>query len=105
MLEIRINHCLKCSRELILNAPGNATAISQEQGPKEGDASVCTYCFNVAVFTADGSIRQPTQTEWEEIKEIPEIKAFMERVGRPVREKKFDPLKLTELTNDDIAGM
>ena len=105
MYVARKNHCLRCNRVLILPVPANSVAINQPDGPQEGDASVCTYCFNVAIWTDDGSIRQITETEWENIKEIPEIKAFMDRVGRPIRETKFDPLKLKELTDGDIAGL
>lgn len=54
--------CLNCGE---LN--DRATQLVKEQesaaGPKAGDVSICAYCGHVAIFKADGSLRELTADE------------------------------------------
>lgn len=58
-----VSICLVC--EMKLDA---ATCITSVATPAEGDASLCLYCGNVAIFGADKKLRQPTEEEAASIK-------------------------------------
>lgn len=53
-----VSACIVC--EMKLDA---ATCITSRARPKEGDASLCLYCSNVAIFGPDRKLRQPTEEE------------------------------------------
>lgn len=42
--------------------------------PKEGAVSLCPYCGATALFTADGSLREPTEAEWIELYTDPDYR-------------------------------
>lgn len=48
-----------------------------EGTPKENDLSICWGCKMPAIYTADGSLRVPTEEEWNEIGERGDIGAAM----------------------------
>ena len=52
-----------------------AAAINNDRtaSPQEGDFSICIACGEPAIFTADGSLRQPTKEEAAELWQNPEV--------------------------------
>lgn len=58
-----VSVCIVCDMKL-----DAATCITSKATPREGDASLCLYCGNVAVFGADRKLRQPTEEEAAQIK-------------------------------------
>lgn len=71
--------CLECGHKL-----DGATPVEGDEGPEDGDFSVCIRCGNIARYNAYGTLHpiQPIE-EWEQIE--PEKRSELERISRTCR--------------------
>jgi hypothetical protein len=72
--------CSACGH--LLNA---ATSVTEEGAmPKAGDASVCSYCSTILIFTSDdGATRLATAAEVAEVlADFPELPAAIDEFGQ-----------------------
>jgi DNA-directed RNA polymerase subunit RPC12/RpoP len=74
---VRPTLCLRCGH--LLDARRKAGSIETEL-EKAGDASVCSYCGNVAIFAEDLSLREPTAEERAVLDEDAELRLLVEQI-------------------------
>lgn len=68
------NVCVECG-----NLLDTASRIGKKQlQPTKGAVSVCFYCRHVAIFKADGSLREPTVDECIELHNDPQLKRILD---------------------------
>lgn len=76
--------CLVCDSPLEMAC--NPTGLNR---PQSGDASICLYCGNVAIFDQRGQLRQPNKRERKRIERDPRIaqyRAAQQQIMRRVRQ-------------------
>lgn len=81
--------CPTCGR------PNNAVTAAgpHQQPPADGDVSICWACSCLAIFvgTPATSLRQPTDEEWTNLREDPQLAAM--QTARPEARSPQDALR------------
>lgn len=72
----RATRCLRCATRLDEHDDTRDPAAV----PSEGDVSVCFHCGHLALFTAAGALRQPTESELVLMRRDPEVHRAMEAI-------------------------
>jgi hypothetical protein len=54
--------------------------VGTDARPKDGDVSMCAHCRTIQVYDGTG-LRWPTDAEWEEFMEHPEIQKAIWAIG------------------------
>lgn len=57
--------CLSCG--VVMDAATSLRSGAEIEKPTEGAVSLCPYCGATALFTAEGTLREPTEAEWIEL--------------------------------------
>lgn len=81
--------CPYCGRSNEAHAPTG----KDYETPEAGDVSVCWKCHNLAIFQADGSVREATPEEDTELREAPEIRDVL----MALKKSSLGPTKTAEL--------
>ena len=74
-----IRTCPTCRTELRTQTP--VTPTDKIRTPEPGDASVCSQCRSIAVYTEDG-FRLPTDDELKKLLQLAEVQAAIFAVGQ-----------------------
>ena len=74
---------------IVLDGVGHVT--NEALMPKEGDATVCSYCMSLLIFTKNLSLRIATRKETKEIEKIKHFDASVQiahAIGLPRRNRR-----------------